>query len=83
MSSWSVVFPFNPVPTPRPDFTIRDTKFGKKVITYYPATYPAYLAAIQQYLKSKELYNDNLDKVTRAKYVLWSMSFFILGYLKA
>lgn len=82
MSSWSVVFPFNPVPTPRPDFTIRDTKFGKKVITYYPATYPAYLAAIQQYLKSKELYNDNLDKVTRAKYGVMVNVIFYIGIPK-
>lgn len=79
MTSWSVTFPFNPSPTPRPDFTVRDTKVGKKVITYYKADYQGYLAAMHSYLVKAQLYNEDFKKTVRAKYGVIANIIFYIG----
>lgn len=79
MTSWNAVFPFNPLPTPRPDFTVRDTKFGKKVITYYKTEYKSYLAALHSYLSKERLYNYDFEKTVNSKYGIIANIVFYIG----
>lgn len=79
MTSWNAVFPFNPLPTPRPDFVVRDTKSGKKVITYYKTEYKSYLAALHSYLSKERLYNHDFEKTVNSKYGIIANIVFYIG----
>lgn len=79
MSSWSIVFPFNPIATPRPSFTVR--KGG--IITYYKPEYSAYLAALQSYIDSQGMYNERLKEVVNSKYGVVANIIFYIGVPKS
>lgn len=79
MTNWNAVFPFNPLPTPRPDFTVRDTKSGKKVITYYKTEYKSYLAALHAYLSKQKLYNQDFKETVNSKYGVIANIVFYIG----
>lgn len=79
MTKWSAVIPFNPVATPRPNWTVKDTKSGKKVITYYKSEYKDYLESIKKQLIDDNLYDRNFNTVVNSEYGVIANIIFYIG----
>lgn len=76
MSSWSIILPFNPVATPRPNF--RYLPKNNRVITYYSdKTYPEYLSSIHNYIELQNKYNEEFYNIIHSDLgVITSINFY-------